>query len=115
MEAVSGSVRGGVMLSKGEMAENGYATDGNNNGEGGDEIGTGGMGEGVKDSGAEYFKSCRTIWVLQAVGEERTRVELGVEVEWVNALFAGVTEGVVQEVADGMVWAFERRARELLR
>lgn len=94
------------MLSASELRENGYLDDNSVNGSV--------MEAGIKDSGPDYFKTCRTRWVLRDLEAQVTRVELSVEVEWVHGVMAAVTGGVVEGVAEGMIAAFEWRAGRVL-
>ena len=61
----------------------------------------------------ELFDSLRTKWAFRAV-KDGTEVELKIDARWNNPMLAAVSQGAAPQVADLMVEAFERRAREVL-
>ena len=61
----------------------------------------------------ELFESLRTKWEFAAV-DAGTEVRLNIDARWNNPVLAAMSQGAAPKVADLMVEAFERRAREVL-
>lgn len=103
MEAVSGS-EGLTSLSEEELQTWGYNSQ---------KIQERGPGEA--DDGNEIFRSLRTRWSLERLGDEKgTNVDLTIEVEWKNMIYAAMAQTTMDKVAGVMIGAFERRAKEVL-
>ncbi|CAO2648790.1 Nn.00g097390.m01.CDS01 [Neocucurbitaria sp. VM-36] len=56
----------------------------------------------------------RSKWTIEEVGKDRTSVELAVEFAFANPLYAALSGGVADKVAEFMVKAFEKRVQELM-
>ncbi|KAI4155075.1 MAG: hypothetical protein LQ340_001232 [Diploschistes diacapsis] len=101
VEAVSGS-DGATSLSPQELVRWGYAS-------------APSSGDGVGEAGNDIFRSLRTRWTLEGLGEGRgTEVDLKIEMEWKNMFYAAMSQAAAEKVAGVMVGAFEKRAREML-
>ena len=77
------------------------------------EVKDAGKGEEVKES--EVFRSLKNRWSLKELkGGEGTQVDLDIEFEFWNPMYAAMSGAVAEKVAPRMVEAFEKRAREML-
>ena len=61
----------------------------------------------------DIFRTLRTRWTLQGI-EGGTKVDLNIEAQWNNPVYATMCESAAPKVAGLVVEAFERRAKEVL-
>ena len=54
-----------------------------------------------------------TRWTLRPVKAEETEVDLAIEVQLANPVYAALSQGVVPKVADKMIEAFEKRLKDV--
>lgn len=73
-----------------------------------------GSGRDKERGGNGLLTHLRSKWTVEEVGRERTRVALVVEYAFANPLYAALSGGVADKVAEFMVKAFERRVKEVL-
>jgi coenzyme Q-binding protein COQ10 len=85
--------------------------------------GISGMGVGIPGQrtdvleGGDVFKALRTRWELteaEVDGKQGSNVDLQIEFEFNNPLYAAVSGAAVPKVAGVVVSAFEKRARAVL-
>ncbi|KAF8449875.1 dehydrase and lipid transport-domain-containing protein [Kalaharituber pfeilii] len=75
-------------------------------------------------SGSELFEVLKTRWEIVPLEDEgvrqvpqadgRAKVSLDIEFKFTNPVYAALTKSVVPKVAEAMVDAFEKRAREVI-
>jgi coenzyme Q-binding protein COQ10 len=69
----------------------------------------------VKTPGTEgLLTHLRSKWTVEAVGENKTRIELALEFAFANPFYAALSGGAAPKVAEAMVRAFEERVRVLM-
>lgn len=60
------------------------------------------------------FKKMATKWEVNDFGEGRTKVDLDIEFQFSNPLYGALSKAVAPKLAETMIEAFEKRAREVL-
>lgn len=75
-----------------------------------------GASQAVKKEGSEgLLTHLRNTWTVEEVGAKETRIELALEFQFANPLYAALSGNVAPKVAEAMVKAFEERVTTLLR
>lgn len=66
------------------------------------------------NSASSVFKTLTTRWSLHSHNDASTRVDLSIRYQFVNPLYAAVSAAVSDQIANMMIEAFEKQAREKL-
>lgn len=56
----------------------------------------------------------RNTWTVESLGHRQTRIQLSLEFQFANPMYAALSAAVAPKVADAMVKAFEERVRRVL-
>lgn len=72
-------------------------------------------GREVRAEGSEgLLTHLRNTWTVEQHGAGQTKIELALEFQFANPMYAALSQGVAPKVAEAMVRAFEERVRALL-